>query len=249
MTFGTDVAGVTGTVGAANSLVGANSTDHIGLGGITFLSNGNYVVLSPLFNNSAGAVTWGSEVSGVKGVVSASNSITGGGSDSGEQFVGETANGEYYVVSFTTDTSGGGDGRVAAGSVDGPGTTTVVKPPTNFFVDPHVIQFEAQNYDYVLAAREFYIADPAAMELPSAKVDSLEEGAINNGHGNNLALGSSTANATGPRRLVTPGNGIWNIFSGTVHSAPPPAFISQQLQLNLSPAIFSRLNEILFGKP
>jgi len=249
VTFGSDVTGVSGTVGVANSLVGSDSSDHIGSGGIIILSNGNYLVQSPLFDGSAGAVTWGSETSGVSGLVSASNSITGGSPDSGEQYVGESANGNIYIVSFTTDTSDGGDGRVAAGSVDGPATSTVQPPPPNFFVDPHVIQFEAQNYDYVLAAREFYIADPTAMDLPAAKVDSLEDGAINNGHGNNLALGSSTANASGPKRLVTPGNGIWNIFSGTVHSAMPPAFISQQLQLNLSPAIFSHLNGILFGKP
>ena len=249
VTFGSDLTGVSGTVGAANSLVGTDSSDHIGSGGIIMLSNGDYLVQSPLFDGSAGAVTWGSETDGVSGAVSASNSITGGGPDSGEQYVGESANGNIYIVSFTTDTSDGGDGRVVAGSVDGPAATTVQPPPPNFFVDPHVIQFEAQNYDYVLAAREFYIADPTAMGVPSAKVDSLEDGAINNGHGNNLALGSSTANASGPKRLVTPGNGIWNIFSGTVHSAMPPAFISQQLQLNLSPAIFSHLNGILFGKP
>jgi filamentous hemagglutinin family protein len=256
VTFGSHLTGVTGTVGAATSLVGASSNDHIGSGGIIQLANGNYLVQSPQYLGSTGAVTWGSETSGVNGTVSGQNSITGGAPNAGEEFAGESANGNIFLISFTTDTSRGGDGRVVGGSVNGPtstGGTTPTTPTTaeatNFFVDPLVIQFEAQNYDYVLAAREFYIADPDAMALPSAKVDSLEGGAVNNGHGHSIASGSSTANASGPKRLVTPGNGIWNIFAGTVHAAPPPAFITQQLQLNLSPAIFAHLNGILFGKP
>ena len=49
--------------------------------GVTPLSNGNYVVRSPFWDNGvtadAGAVTWGSGTTGVAGAVSAANSLVG----------------------------------------------------------------------------------------------------------------------------------------------------------------------------
>lgn len=41
-----------------NSVVGANLGDEVGFGGITILQNGNYVISSPKWNGSRGAVTW-----------------------------------------------------------------------------------------------------------------------------------------------------------------------------------------------
>ena len=46
---------------------------------MTALTNGNYVVASPVWNNGLGAATWGSGTAGVNGVVSASNSLVGSG--------------------------------------------------------------------------------------------------------------------------------------------------------------------------
>ena len=71
-----------GTTGALiSSLTGASANDQVSSGGITALSNGNYVVSSPDWNNGAatqaGAVTWGSGTSGVAGAVSAANSLVG----------------------------------------------------------------------------------------------------------------------------------------------------------------------------
>ncbi len=63
-------------VSAANSLVGSTANDQVGIGGVTALTNGNYVVSSPHWDNGAatdaGAVTWGSGTTGVSGAVSAS---------------------------------------------------------------------------------------------------------------------------------------------------------------------------------
>ena len=48
---------------------------------MTALTNGNYVVAAPHWDNGAatdaGAVTWGSGTSGVTGVVSRANSLVG----------------------------------------------------------------------------------------------------------------------------------------------------------------------------
>ena len=73
---------------------------------MTALTNGNYVVRSPDWNNGAateaGAVTWGSGTTGVSGVVSAANSLVGStvndlvGSTSG---VTALTNGNYVVSS------------------------------------------------------------------------------------------------------------------------------------------------------
>jgi hypothetical protein len=138
VTWGSATAGVSGVIGSTNSLVGNDSSDHIGSGGLIYLNNGNYLVQSPLFNGSAGAVTWGSEATGVSGVVSAANSITGGGPDSGEQFAGQSADGNVYLVAFTTDTSKGGDGRVLVGSVNGPASSEAITTSPDFFTDPSV---------------------------------------------------------------------------------------------------------------
>ncbi len=92
VTLGSGTSGVSGTVSATNSLVGSERNDRVGNGGETVaqvgnagviaLTNGNYVVISPNWNNgsirlNAGAVTWANGLTGVTGVVSAANSLVG----------------------------------------------------------------------------------------------------------------------------------------------------------------------------
>lgn len=101
--------GATGVFSASNSLVGANAGDVIGSGGVTALSNGNYVVASPAAseNNevSAGAVTWVNGDTGLVSVVSGINSLIGTSSidsiGAGIDGRGVTAlrNGNYVVSS------------------------------------------------------------------------------------------------------------------------------------------------------
>ena len=86
VTWGSGTSGVSGVVDSSNSLVGSQANDYVGGGanyidGVTVLTNGNYVVSSANWANGtlsgAGAVTWGSGTSGVKGVVDSSNSLVG----------------------------------------------------------------------------------------------------------------------------------------------------------------------------
>ncbi|MCW1922766.1 choice-of-anchor D domain-containing protein [Luteolibacter arcticus] len=81
VTWGSNTSGVTGMVSAANSLVGTAAYDGIAEKPLIELPSGDYLVQSPDWNNGAvvdaGAVTWGSGSSGVKGVVSAANSLVG----------------------------------------------------------------------------------------------------------------------------------------------------------------------------
>lgn len=105
VTWGNAATGVKGTISAANSLLGSTAEDSVGV--VVALSNGHYVVSSHLWDNAAvadvGAVTWGNGTSGVKGVVSAANSLIG--STSGDQVGGPVAltNGNYVVGSSSWD--------------------------------------------------------------------------------------------------------------------------------------------------
>ena len=98
------------TLALISMLTGSHENDQVGSGGpygppgITALSNGNFVVSSPNWNLYRGAVTWGSGVTGVSGVVSAENSLVGSyGSSGGGDNVGSglvaLSNGNYVVLS------------------------------------------------------------------------------------------------------------------------------------------------------
>jgi hypothetical protein len=78
VTWGNGSTGISGTVTQANSLVGSDAGDQVGELAVKTLSNGNYVVSSPFWNNNSGAVTWGNGTSGVSGMVSDANSLVGG---------------------------------------------------------------------------------------------------------------------------------------------------------------------------
>jgi hypothetical protein len=132
VTWGDGNAGISGVVSAANSLVGSTAYDQVGgVFGPTMLSNGNYVVASPKWDNGAaadaGAVTWGSGTTGVSGVVSAANSLVGStvGDGVGERGVTELTNGNYVVASPAWDNGAIGD----AGAVTwANGTTSLAGP-------------------------------------------------------------------------------------------------------------------------
>ena len=147
VTWGSGTSGVKGKVSSDNSLVGSVETDRVGNGGVTALSNGNYLVISPSWDSQyasdAGAVTWGSGASGVKGEISSDNSLVGShDSDNvgwGEELV-ELSNGNYVVVSKSWDY----DGALDAGAVTwGPGTVGVkgVVDSSNSLVGNHLGDF------------------------------------------------------------------------------------------------------------
>ena len=108
VTWGSGTAGVSGVVSSDNSLVGSTEGDEVGCGGVTALTNGNYVVESPFWSVKAGAATWGSGTTGISGVVSNTNSLIGStsydmvgciGSDPYVVGVFALTNGNYVVCS------------------------------------------------------------------------------------------------------------------------------------------------------
>ena len=96
--------GLMGQVTSSNSLIGSHDSDYVGVNGSVALANGNYVVLSSLWNGAGtdrGAVTWGNGATGTKGIVDgAVNSVIG--TQDGDQ-VGTSAepltNGNYVITS------------------------------------------------------------------------------------------------------------------------------------------------------
>ena len=84
VTFGNGTTGVTGVVSASNSLIGVEGQGGIDLVGsevgqrLVALSNGNYVIGSPIWNHGQGAATFGNGTTGnAVGLVSSSNSLVG----------------------------------------------------------------------------------------------------------------------------------------------------------------------------
>ncbi len=123
-----------GPVSAANSLVGTTYLDQVGSGGVTALSNGNYVVKSPNWKNGAvtkaGAATWGDgSTAGTRlvGVVSAANSLVGSTTNDQVGYaVTALTNGHYVVQSPMWDNGPATDaGAVTWGNGTGGTVDTV----------------------------------------------------------------------------------------------------------------------------
>ena len=97
VTWGNGASGLTGNVSLSNSITGSQATDFVGggveltviigpvptyttvhVGGVTALSNGNYVIQSPLWSKELGAATWANGSAPTAAVVSSANSLVGG---------------------------------------------------------------------------------------------------------------------------------------------------------------------------
>lgn len=103
VTWGDGLTGTVGAVSTENSLVGTAVRDQVGFGGVVPLAGGNYVVSSSRWCGIAtqygiGAATWGDGMVGVRGTVSAENSLVGiqGGDQIGENIL-PLKNGNYVV--------------------------------------------------------------------------------------------------------------------------------------------------------
>jgi filamentous hemagglutinin family protein len=109
VTWGNGLGGTTGEINSTNSLVGGSNYDSVGRAGVTALTNGNYVIASPYWNNGSvrevGAATWGSGLGGTVGFIISSNSLVGTHAYDNVSSSGITAltNGNYVVSSSSWD--------------------------------------------------------------------------------------------------------------------------------------------------
>ena len=210
VTWGSGTTGVSGTVSANNSLVGSNPNDYVGSNGIATLTNGNYVVLSPNWSNSAGAVTWGSSTSGVSGVVSANNSLVG--SNPNDQIgiggVYALSNGNYVVDSSNWNgyrgavTWGNGTSGVS-GAVSA--SYSLVGSQTGDFVGDYVSVLS--NGNYVVGSPNWSNRTGAATWGNGATGVSGEISA------NNSLVGSTAGDSVGGWGVDTLSNGNYVVVS------------------------------------
>ena len=143
VTFGDGTVGTVGFVSAANSLVGTFAGEEVGSGandydGVSALRDGNYVVVSPDWDNgtlaNAGAVTFGNGVTGTVGTINAANSALGISATTTKNTPAVTpdyANDQFYTTFLTASTAG----RIRVGSlVDGftPSGAIVYVSSSNF---------------------------------------------------------------------------------------------------------------------
>ena len=145
--------GTFGAVSATNSLVGSSAGDSVGSGGVTALTNGNFVIASGSWNNRAGAITWGDGVTGTVGVVTAANSLVGNPGD-GVGIPTALANGNYVVVSSSWNNQAG---AVTWGN--GLGGTTGLISATNSLVGNAGDMLGARNAT-PLANGNYVVANP-----------------------------------------------------------------------------------------
>lgn len=149
----------TGVITPANSLVGATAGDHVG--GVIALTNDNYVVVAPEWDNGAivdaGAATWGDGAAGVTGAISSSRSSVGA---SAGDMIGQAValtNGDYLLGSGSFDNGTVVDaGAVTVGSGRG-GTSGVVSAANS------IVGSTAQ--DALWVARSVRLPDGAAVVI------------------------------------------------------------------------------------
>lgn len=131
-TWGNGTTGTSGPVTTANSLHGTTVDNRVGSNGVTALTNGNYVVQSPNWDNAGtinvGTATWGNGTTGITGAVTTANSLHGTAVGHSVGFaVTALTTGHYVVSSPLWDDGATAD---AGAATWGNGTTGLTGPVT-----------------------------------------------------------------------------------------------------------------------
>ena len=224
VTWGNGTTGVKGVVSATNSLVGSKTNDYVGSGGVTALSNSNFVVPSPNWANGAateaGAVTWGSGTTGIKGVVSAANSLVGSktGDQVGSGEVTVLTNGNFVVPSPNWANGAATD----AGAVTwGNGTTGVkgVVSTANSLVGSQTSDYVGSGHVTALSNGNYVVRSSSW-----ANGTATDAGAVTWGNGTtgvkgvvsaaNSLVGSKTDDLVGGGAQVGSGYGVTALSNG-----------------------------------
>lgn len=198
-TWGNGTTGITGPVTEANSIVGSATGDQVGYtGGIWALPNGNYVILSDLWGNSTGAVTWGNGSTGTAGVVSSSNSLIGTAQgDPGWNGLTFLTNGNYVVRSPFWDNAGLIDAG-AATLCSGSGGCSGLISPSNSLVGTAAFDLVSQYGVIPLPNGNYVVSSP---HWNNAGV--VDAGAVTWGNG-----------TTGVTGQITPANSLVGSTAG-----------------------------------
>ena len=224
ITWGSGSSGVSGLVSSTNSLIGSALNDQIGSGGITVLSNNNYIVSSPLWNNGStadtGAVTWGNGGSGSTGALSTSNSLVGSNTTDKIGSGGITALGANYVVvsPLWNNSSVVDAGSVTWGNGSGQVTTGAVTS-SNSFVGSTTNDKVGSGGITVLSNNNFVVSSPlwnngAATTAGAVTWGSGASGSVGTIGSTNSLVGSTKGDQLGSGGIkALTGNGNYTIAS------------------------------------
>lgn len=227
------------TVSAANSLIGSHALDQVGSNGVLVLTNGNYVVLSPNWDNgslvNAGAVTWCNGATGFKGMIHAANSLVGTSTGDAVGAAGAALTNGNYVVGSSTWHLGSLDSAGAA--TWGNGTTGVTGPVSTANSLTGSKAFDRVGERILELADGNYLVSSQSWSSSAA----LECGAVTYGNGSkgitgvvsetNSLLGASANELLG-YSIRTFRNGAWCVIStqfdnGAAADAGAVTFVTQ----------------------
>jgi uncharacterized protein DUF5650/dockerin type I repeat protein len=213
VTFCGSAFGCVGTVTSANSLIGSTAGDNVGNNNNIVLSNGNYVVLTPSWNNGptadVGAATFCSGTTGCSGTISPGNSLIGSAQADQVGTLGVASTGGNYLV-LSPNWKNGGTSRAGAITRGGPSGITGTVTPANSLVgstmDDAIGGFgettALPNGDYIVRSTDW---DNAGI---------VDAGAISYGLGNGGTVGSISA-ANSVRGLIQGGGSSQNFAVGS----------------------------------
>lgn len=231
-TWGNGASGTVGAVSPANSLVGSQPDDTVSDGNTAVLTNGNYVVTSPGWDNgaisNAGAATWGNGEGGTVGAVSAANSLVGSQPDDtvGLGQLAVLTNGNYVVSSSAWD-NGSVVNAGAATWGNGEGGTVGAVSPANSLVGSqtedrvsHFVPIALTNGNYVV--RNFHWDNGSVVDAGAATWGNGEGGTVGVITPANSLVGSQPEDEVGTVTALTNGNYVvlstyWN--NGAVTTA------------------------------
>lgn len=206
-----------------SKISGTQSGDFVGNMGVTPLSNGNYVVISSLWNNGpileAGAATFCNGITGLNGEVSESNSLVGSHVNDHVGSLGVTSlrNGNYSVGSSDWDNGN----IVDAGAVTfGNGTTGTIGTvsPDNSLVGSHAHDMVGNAGIQVLSNKNYLIRSKNWNNASAANAGAVTwanglSGIIGEVNSGNSLVGSSSNDLVGSVIPVLLANGNYVIKS------------------------------------
>ena len=224
VTFCNGTTGCTGAISSANSLVGTALNDQVGSGVSVALTNGNYVVASPLWNGAAadvGAVTWCSGTTGCTGPVTAGNSLIG--SSTGDNVGGGTGitfgvlslpNGNYAAVSSQWDGAFADVGAVTFcnGATGTTGVVSAGNSLTGSSTNDQIGRFTVAlaNSDYIVISS---LWDGASPDVGAVTKCNGTTGCVGTVSASNSLVGSTSGDQVGSGRFVELTNGNYVVTS------------------------------------
>lgn len=225
--------GATGLIDPSDSLTGSTDNDEVGTS-VTPLSNGNYIVVSPRWNNGAvgraGAATWQSGTEAIGAVVSEANSLVGSATRAsiGSGGVAALSNGNAVVSS-----------GVATTFIDGTtGRSGVVSAENSLFFNQGTISRTSEvtalpNGNYVVAS---YGENAAGTKFGALTLVNGETG-ISGGIFSGNSLVDVFPETNDPPLILTNSNYVQTLEDGSLYfgsgTVPPTGQFSSDDDINL----------------